>query len=440
LTSKCGAGELPLRDKLSEEFSFFKGNYLILVISWILMDFAHEIPGTYYSDYVIQLGGSPLILGVISFVSLLTLALVQFPGGYLADKYGRRWLISTLTFGVALSFVFYAAAPSWHFILIGAILQNFCLIYQPALNAIMADSLPPEKRGMGFSVLNLIMSVSTTPAPIIALFLVATFGSELGMRIAYTIVVIFYLAAATVRLKLKETLENVEKASLKEIARAYPKALKDGIAVWKVVPRSMLFLFLSEMITRSSLFMIQALFLVYAFYVLQIGGQPTPGISPQQDPALQLARIRWGYVSTALFICMLVSAIPAGKLIDKAGRKIPLILSHLLIVPAMLLFLYGSYLTLFIAMPLAGFSMLLGFASYQSLFADLVPQEHRGKVTGSMNFFMYIAMAIGGGLGGLLYEKVSPQLPFLLVAALTVPSTALILFWVKEPKPEKREA
>jgi len=347
---------LPLRDKLSEEFSFFKGNYLILVISWILMDFAHEIPGTYYSDYVIQLGGSPLILGVISFVSLLTLALVQFPGGYLADKYGRRWLISTLTFGVALSFVFYAAAPSWHFILIGAILQNFCLIYQPALNAIMADSLPPEKRGMGFSVLNLIMSVSTTPAPIIALFLVATFGSELGMRIAYTIVVIFYLAAATVRLKLKETLENVEKASLKEIARAYPKALKDGIAVWKVVPRSMLFLFLSEMITRSSLFMIQALFLVYAFYVLQIGGQPTPGISPQQDPALQLARIRWGYVSTALFICMLVSAIPAGKLIDKAGRKIPLILSHLLIVPAMLLFLYGSYLTLFIAMPLAGFS------------------------------------------------------------------------------------
>jgi len=130
----------------------------------------------------------------------------------------------------------------------------------------------------------------------------------------------------------------------------------------------------------------------------------------------------------------------AGKLIDKAGRKIPLILSHLLIVPAMLLFLYGSYLTLFIAMPLAGFSMLLGFASYQSLFADLVPQEHRGKVTGSMNFFMYIAMAIGGGLGGLLYEKVSPQLPFLLVAALTVPSTALILFWVKEPKPEKREA
>jgi MFS family permease len=430
---------LTLKDKLKAEFSFFKGNYLILTISWILMDFANELPGTYYSDYVIQLGGSPSILGLITFASLLALASVQFPGGFLADKYGRRWLISTLTFGVALSFAFYAAAPSWHFILVGAVLQNICLLYQPALNAMMADSLPPEKRGMGFSILNLIMSVSTTPAPVVALFLVATFGSMLGMRIAYTIVVIFYLAAAVVRLKLKETMKNVEKASLKDALRSYPKALKDGINVWKIVPRSMFFLFLSELTTRSSLSMIQTLFLVYAFYELKIGGTPTQGI-PQEDPALQLARIKWGYVMTALFICMVISAIPAGKLIDKAGRKIPLIISHLIIIPAMLLFIYGSHLTLFIAMPLAGFSMLLGFSSYQSLFADLVPQEHRGKVTGSMNFFSYIAMAIGGALGGLLYEKVFPQLPFLLVAVLAIPSIALILFFVHEPKPEKREA
>jgi MFS family permease len=431
---------LTLKDKLKAEFSFFKGNYLILTISWILMDFAGELPGTYYSDYVIQLGGSPSILGLISFASLLALASVQFPGGFLADKYGRRWLISTLTFGVALSFAFYAAAPSWHFILIGAVLQNICLLYQPALNAMMADSVPPEKRGMGFSVLNLIMSVSTTPAPVVALILVATFGSMLGMRIAYTIVVILYLAAATVRLKLKETMKNVEKASLKDALRSYPRALKDGVNVWKIVPRSMFFLFLSELTMRSSQAMIQTLFLVYAFYVLQIGGTPTQGIPPQEDPALQLARIKWGYVMTALFVCMVISALPAGKLIDKAGRKIPLIISHLTMIPAMLLFIYGSYPTLFIAMPLAGFSMLLGFSSYQSLFADLVPQEHRGKVTGSMNFFTYIAMAIGGASGGLLYERVFPQLPFLLVAVLTIPSIVLILFFVHEPKPEKREA
>lgn len=404
------------------------------------MDFAHEIPGTYYSDYVIQLGGSPSILGLISFSSLFALASVQFLGGYLADKYGRRWLISTLTFGVAVSFIFYAAAPSWHYILLGGVLQSICLLYQPALNAMMADSLPPEKRGLGFSILNLIMSVSTTPAPIIALCLVANFGPMLGMRIAYTIVVIFYLAAAIVRLKLKESLLKAEKISLRNVLHFYPKALKDGINVWKLVPRSMLFLFISDLIIRLSQTMIQSLFLVYAFYVLQIGGTPTHGIPPQEDPALQLARIRWGYVMTALFICMLIFAVPAGKLIDKIGRKIPLITSHLLMVPAVLLFIYGNYPTLFLAMPLAGFSMLLGFSAYQSLFADLVPQEHRGKVTGSMNFFTYIAMGMGGAAGGFLYEVISPQLPFILTAVLTIPSIVIIIRYVYEPKPEKREA
>lgn len=428
-------------EKLKEQFSFFKGNYLILIISWILMDFAGELPGTYYSDYVIQLGGSATILGLITLVSMLCLASVQFPGGYLADKYGRRWLVSTLTFGVAFSYIFYAVAPSWHFILIGAAIQNLCLLYQPALNATFADSLPPEKRGMGFSILNLIMSVSTTPAPVVALFMVSTYGSETGMRIAYTIVTIFFIAAATVRLKLKESMKNAEKVNLNDILHSYPESLKQGIDVWRAVPRSTLFLFFSSLLVRAAFAMIMGLFLVYAFYVLQIGGTPQPAIyTPELDPALQYARIQWGYIMIALFLSMIILSLPVGKLLDKAGRKIPLIMSSILIVPAILLFIYGDYLILFIAMPLAGLTQLLGFSAYQALFADLVPQAQRGKVTGSMNFFTYVFMAIGGITGGLLYDNVSPQTPFLVMLLLIIPSILLTAFFVHEPKPEEREA
>ena len=397
------------------------------------MDFAGELPGTYYSDYVIELGGSATILGLITLVSMLALASVQFPGGYLADRYGRRWLVSTLTFGVAISYIFYAVAPSWHLILIGATIQSLCLLYQPALMAMMADSLPPKKRGMGFSILNLITSVATTPAPVLALLLVTIYGSIMGMRIAYTIVTILFLVAAIVRLRLKESMKNTEKLNLKEALHSYPKALKEGINVWKVVPRSTLSLFFSTLITRFSFSMTGALFLVYAFYTLQIGGGT-------DYLALQLARERWGYVMIALFICMIILSFPTGKLIDKVGRKIPLIVSGLLMIPAVLLFVYGSYLTLFIVLPLIGFTQLLGFSAYQTLFADLVPQAQRGKVTGSMNFFAYIFMAIGGIIGGLLYDRVSPQLPFLLMPILIVPSVLLIAFYVREPKPEEREA
>jgi MFS family permease len=432
---------MPFLANLREQFSFVQGNYLVLIISWILMDFAGELPGTYYADYVIQLGGSATIIGLISLVSMLCLASVQFPGGYLADKYGRRWLISTLTFGVALSYVFFAAAPSWHFILIGAAVQNLCLLYQPALMATMADSLPPEKRGMGFSILNLIMSVSTTPAPVVALYLVSTFGSEMGMRVAYTIVTVFFMIAATVRLRLRESMKETAKVSLGDVLRSYPESLRQGMKVWKMVPRSALFLFFSTVIMRASFGMIMGLFLVYAFYVLQIGGAPQPQIySPELDPALQQARVLWGYVMIALFLSMIVMSFPVGKMLDKIGRKIPLVISGLLVVPAVLLFIYGEYLTLFIVMPLFGLSQLLGFSAYQSLFADLVPQAQRGKVTGSMQFFTYIFMALGGLGGGLLYDGVSPQTPFLVMLLLMLPSVLIAALYIKEPKPEEREA
>lgn len=399
------------------------------------MDFAGELPGVYYSDYVIQLGGTATILGLIMLVSQLVLASVQFPGGFLADRYGRRWLISTLTFGVALSYIWYAIAPSWHFILIGAIITNFSLLYQPALLAIMADSLPPERRGMGYSIITLIMSVATTPAPAVAIFLISNFGPVGGMRVAYAIVTMFFLAAAILRINLKESIKNPEKIRLRDIVNSYPKAVKEGIGIWKQVPRTTLYLLFSSLLARFSFAITGLYFLVYAIYVLQIGGPLTPGLDP--DPAIEIAYIKWGIVMIALFITMIILAFPSGKLIDKIGRKIPLLLSTLLIVPSVLIFIYGNYATLFIVMPLVGFSQLLAFPAFQALFADLVPQEKRGKAIGSMNFFTYIFMAFGALAGGILYDTVSPQFPFLLMIVLSIPQFLSILFFVHDP--EKRE-
>jgi MFS family permease len=234
-------------------------------------------------------------------------------------------------------------------------------------------------------------------------------------------------------------MEHVEKLGLREVLHSFPRALREGVDVWKAVPRSAFFLFLSRLIIGSSFMMSHNLFLVYAFYVLQIGGPPNPNLPPEEDPALQLARANWGYVMIVLFVCMIILSYPVGKLIDKIGRKKPLVLAVLLLIPATLLFVYGNYSTLFIAFPLMGLCQLLAFSAFQTLFADLVPQTQRGKVTGSMNFFSYIFMAFGGLAGGLLYDLISPQLPFLLVPILAVPSALLVILYVHEPKPEERE-
>ena len=412
---------MPLINKLKQEFSFIKGNYAILVISWILIDFAGELPATYYALYVLELGATETILGMIGLFSFLALASMQFPGGYLADKFGRKWLISTMTFGVALSFIFYALAPSWHFILIGAILMNlFNSTYQPALMAMVADSVPSERRGMGFSIISLITSASTTPGPLVAGALYGSFGLVQGMRVGYGIVVALFLSAAVLRLfRLKETVVNAEKPQLNELLQSYPTALKESFSVWGKLPRSMFYLFLSFAFMIFGFSTVQLYLVVYAVDELLI------------DKAF------WPVILTALFVTMIVLSIPAGKLVDKLNRKIPLLASYALFGVSMWLFVNGDPARLFISLVLIGIGQVMINAAFGALQADLTPREQRGKVNGFTNFMNFILMAIGSLAGGFLYEHISPQAPFLLAIVFIAPAFMLTLTLVHEP--EKRE-
>jgi len=68
------------------------------------------------------------------------------------------------------------------------------------------------------------------------------------------------------------------------------------------------------------------------------------------------------------------------------------------LIPSTLLFVYGNYLMLYVSLPMAG-----------------------------------------GLAGGILYDKVNPQFPFLLIPTLAVLSILIMYFYVREPKPEERE-
>ena len=428
---------MPFAERMKKEFSFIKGNYAVLVVSWILIDFAMELPATYYSLYVLKLGATETILGMIGLFSFLALASMQFPGGYLADKFGRKWLISSMTFGVALSFIFYAIAPSWHFILIGTVLMSlFNSTYQPALMAMIADSVPSERRGMGFGIIMLITSASTTPGPFVAGILYNHFGDEVpAMRVGYGIVVVFFLIAAFLRLlRLKETMANAQKPRLSELLQSYPTALKESFGVWKTLPRSMFYLFLSGAVIIFGFSTVQLYFVVYAVEELLI------------DKAF------WPLILTALFVTMIVLAIPMGKIVDKFNRKLPLLGAYILFGVSMLLFVDGHFLNrmfnargitlipgfdLFVSLVLVGAAQVMLNSAVSALQADLTPKEQRGKVNGFTNFVNFILMASGSLVGGIFYEHVSPQLPFFLATAFTVPSFALTLIMVHEP--EKRE-
>lgn len=406
-----------LNSRLRDEFSFLRGNILVMMTSWVLMNFAAAIPFTYYSLFVLELGGTPFIIGFIEFVSFLTLASVQFPGGYLADKHGRRNLIVTFTFAIAFANLFCALAPSWHFILLGLVLQNIFLIYQPALQAIIADSIPSEKRGVGFSTIMLVNNAAAVFSPVVAGFLYVQYGLVAGMRIAYLMIVVLYLIAAVVRIRLTETLKvQSGNFSLSGAVREYPKAVKEGLSVWRKLPRSMFFLFLTNTVSSFIFAMCIPYQVVYATKILGI------------------EKFNWALIMMWYSASMILLALPSGKLADKIGRKRPAVVSWMLLGLFPLLFLTGGFYILFVAYLFFGASNALFAAAYQALEADLVPRELRGKEVGCSQFVTYVLMSIGGLVGGFFYESVSPVLPFIFAFAVTIPCTAITLFLVHEPR------
>jgi MFS family permease len=371
------------------------------------MYFALPIPNTYASKYFKDvLGASDFILSVIAFSGSIAIALVQFPGGYMADKHGRRWLVYTMTFGVAFSSIFFVIAPSWPFIVIGTMLQNFCLLYQPALFAIMLDSVSPENRGAGFTLQSVITNLVGLPAVIIAGYLILIFQLNIGMRIAYAIVTVAYVAAAILRVKLRETLPSLNgegHPSFLDALKQYPQSVRESMRVWGKVPRAILYLFISNAAISSLLAGCNTYCVIYAIEVLNI------------------EKFQWAIVMAFMWLTVAIPSIVAGFKMDKVGRKSFLVIAYLCYFPAMLIFVFANFYMLLLAFFFFGLGQMLQSSSYQSLLGDMTPRDLRGRVVGCSQFFIYLSQAFTQLLIGLIYSYVWKPLPFLMLAVGAVP-------------------
>jgi MFS family permease len=238
------------------------------------------------------------------------------------------------------------------------------------------------------------------------------------MRVAYTIVMVAYFAAATFRLRLIETLPSNgdnSRPKIVEALREYPRSVKEGLSVWSKVSKSAFYLFLASAGINGIVVSCQTYFVVYATSVLKI------------------TESQWAIVMAVMYLSIALPGILAGLSMDVVGRKRFLILGYLLFVPGMVLFVSADFNMLLLAFFLYGLGNMLQLNSYQVMMGDLIPRGLRGTATGCVQFFMYLVQALLQLLIGFLYAFVSPQLPFLLLAAAAVPFAMLVVFKVSEP-------
>jgi MFS family permease len=286
------------------------------------------------------------------------------------------------------------------------------------------DSLEPGKRGSGLNFQSVVMSLISLPAPLIAAALVLVGGeyvspqSNMGMRIAYSIVFVAYFVAAALRMKLKETLPangNEVRPKLRQAFRDYPKIVRESWGVWSRVSKSAYYLFLTTIGINSLVAACQIYFVVYATDVLKITG------------------FQYAIVWALTYLSIVFPALIAGWRMDVKGRKRFLVLGYAMYVPAMLLFVIADFYLLLVAFFLFGLGNMLRVNSSQALLGDLVPREHRGKIVGALQFFMYLVQSVVYLLVGFVYSYIASWLPFVLLAAVTIPLAAVVMFKISDP-------
>lgn len=407
---------------LRENLSFLRGNLLILTLSWMVWNPALRMLEPYDKLYMQDLGATPFIVGGIAALSTAAVALIRVPGGYIADRFGRKKIIVTMTFTVALAYLFYAFAPSWEWIFVGALISNFCLIYQPALMAMRADSVSPEKRGTGFALADFLPMLVSIPAPIISGYLVSTMGRVDGMRLVYLATVCMGAVAAFIRLLLKETLPKKPVRPTRKTSGGFREDFKrEYLDATKFVFRFLPYLAL--------LYVIFEFGFMGCYWFFQIFAVDFLGISNGD----------WGVVYTLSLVVYLGTVMPIGVLVDKVGRrKLILSLTGIVCFSAFLFALTPqrteyTLIYVLIAFPMLMLANAVTFNVFSALEADLVPREKRGRVSATLLLLSGIAGAAGQTLTGFTYERIHPRFPLILLTALIFVSFILVIFLVKEP-------
>ena len=220
-------------------------------------------------------------------------------------------------------------------------------------------------------------------------------------------------------MKLKEThvpKEGNGSTNVLQAFRNYSKNARESWQVWRKVPRSAYHLFLTTIGINSLVAGCQIYFVVYATEVLDISASG------------------YAVVMALMYVGIALPALLAGYGMDVKGRKLFLLLGYAMYIPAMLLFVVANIYLLIAALVLFGLGNMIRVNSSQVLLGDLVPRALRGNAVGSLQFFLYIGQACAFLLVGFLYAYVAPWLPFVLLAAATVPLGLVVALKIHEPK------
>lgn len=139
-----------------------------------------------------------------------------------------------------------------------------------------------------------------------------------------------------------------------------------------------------------------------------------------------------GILFSSYAIAMIVATFFAGRLVDRLGPKVPLLIGLIGLAAATLLFATGGpYWLLLVARLAQGLAGGMSWVASLSLIAATTPFEKRGQAMGIAMSTITLGVLIGPPLAGFLVERFGTASPFLVAAAFALADGVLRIVLVK---------
>jgi MFS family permease len=390
-------------------------NLSILSATAFLTGIHSNMVSVVWQPYVLSLGASMTTLGWLTslggFQGIVT-SLVQPLGGWLADRMGRKPFVVWASVALVAAYALYTLAGVtrlWTFLVPGVVLIGLSGLNRPARTSLTAESVTAERRGMGFSVVQVATVLPGIFAPILGGFIAdrATAAAIFPVGIAFEVMSLFLVARY-----LSETSGS--------------RWTQDHAAwadLWSMLKRSV--------VPPPGLF---------GFFLCIAGDSFVWGISlgtlfGMFSKTYGLSDAQLGVMTSAMSVSMVVSQLPIGRLVDRYGCKPLMVFSEAIGLPLMLLWAFSSRFEVLVASyALFGLVVSTWGPAVMTYLAARIPTDERAEAIGRLSAFRGLLAFPAPFIGSLLFERGGLRLPVLvtLVGIIFVIMGFIVL--VKEPK------
>jgi MFS family permease len=371
---------------------------IVLILGLAQLGFATILPllPLYLTE---RLGASVKLVGLVLATFALIETFFKTAWGGFTDRWGRKPIIiaGLLLSAIAPIAMAVLRAPAL-FVPLRLVDGMGSAALWPAAAAATADATTADRRATGMAMLNMAFLGGLALGPSLGLF-VAGFAGDVraGFYLASGLLVLAAVAAVALFPADLHVRETSRPGSLVRIARpTYLGAFIEGFRASPV-------LFYLYVIAFVQMFGVGLLVPIAAIYAKQIVGLTEQAI---------------GVLFLAVTVSVALLTVPAGRLADRVGRARIVVAGMAIGAAGMWLIPFSRHLGwLTGAGVLLGASYALVMPAWLALVTDLAPQRRLGLALGASETVQGLGLVLGPLLGGLLWDALGPQAPFIASAA-----------------------